>query len=90
MAIYRVIVTPTMHIFEPADYEEGNHLLRLFKDRQFHFLRVNFCSNAMDTIFFSERTRPLIEYYYRIIADGAKSGIRLGKLHLNFLGYSNA
>lgn len=51
---FKVLVTPTMLVFEQAMYEEGNHMLRLHKDFQFHFLRVNFISNTKQTIFFND------------------------------------
>ena len=78
-----------MHIFEPASYEEGNHMLRLYEDSQFHFLRVNFCSDDKETVFFGIKTRPLLEYYHRVLS-GTYEGIKLGNRRLNFFGYSNS
>ena len=78
-----------MHIFEPASYEEGNHMLRLYEERQFHFLRVNFCADDKETVFFNIKTKPLLEYYHRVLS-GTYEGIKLGNRRLNFFGYSNS
>ena len=37
---YKVYITPTLNRFDIATYEEGNHVLRLFKDHIYHFIRI--------------------------------------------------
>ena len=64
-------------------------MLRLYEESQFHFLRVNFCADDKETVFFGIKTKPLLEYYHRVLS-GTYEGIKLGNRRLNFFGYSNS
>ena len=77
-----------MFIFESATYEEGNHMLRMYKESHFHYIRVAICNEDFDEFFFHKNTQPLIEYIGNLISDNG--GIKLGNRRLNFIGYSNS
>ena len=39
-AQYAIHVTPTFHRFAPAIHQEGNHMLRQYKEDTYHFIRI--------------------------------------------------
>ena len=86
MRQYKVLITPTMNIFQQATYEEGNHILREHAGNIYHFIRVQFADDSLDTPYYSDRTRPLLEYVRSMMQEG----LRLGNRCLKFIGYSNS
>ena len=68
-AQYKVLVTPTMHIFEHANYEESNHMLRMHGDNHFNFIKVAVCNDQSDSIFVHAKAKPLLDYIGKIISD---------------------
>ena len=83
---YKVYITPTLNRFDVATYDEGNHVLRLFKDHIYHFIRIQLSDENQEVYFFSEQTKPLLGYVEQVLEDG----ISLGNRHLKFVGYSNS
>ena len=86
MLQYKVYLTPTLLRFCHGQYEEGNHVLRMNPELQFHFMRVNFASESQEVGFYSSYTESLLDYNKRVLVEG----IKLGNRRLTYLGQSNS
>jgi len=86
MPTYKVSVTPTLQIFEPAIYEEGNYMMRQHKDFIFHFMRVALRTESKEQMYFNYYSEKLLCFVSELLSNG----IKLGNRKLSLMAYSNA
>src|SRR5436190_868226 len=67
--------------------EEGNRVLRTYKDDINRFVRLSFVNEHLEKgFYFSESSHLFLGYIHHIL----NNGIQLGKNMLEFLSYSNS
>lgn len=84
----RVLVTPTLFNFTVAREEEGNKVLRQYKQNSFQFIRLSFVNEDLDRGFYFT---PIFEPYLGYIHSILQRGFYVGRgLRVKFLSYSNS
>ncbi|RIA87188.1 RNA dependent RNA polymerase-domain-containing protein [Glomus cerebriforme] len=83
----KVVVTPTtMYVLTPT-IETSNRVIRYFRDKKDHFLRVQFVDEALNKVGSSNGTGNTIALYDRVYYT-LKNGIKIGDRHYEFLAFS--
>lgn len=83
----KMFVSPTLLMFQPTTEEEGNRVLRQFRDDVNRFVRLSFVNEHLEKgFYFSEQSHLFLGYIHHILING----IELGKNKVEFLSYSNS
>ena len=71
----KVFVTPTLLLFQPTMEEEGNRVLRKYKDDLNRFLRLAFVNEHLEKgFYFSESSHLFLGYIHHILHNGILLG----------------
>lgn len=84
----RVLVTPTLYYFTVAKAEEGNKVLRQYRQHLSQFIRLSFVNEECDRgFYFNDASYNLLGYIHSILKHGIYAGRNLKS---TFLSYSNS
>lgn len=84
----RVLVTPTLYHFTVARVEEGNKVLRQYREHLSQFIRLSFATEELDKgFYFLSSSRYLLGYIHSVLKNGFYAGRNLKS---KFLSYSNS
>jgi RNA-dependent RNA polymerase len=84
----KVVVTPTtMYVLTPT-METSNRVIRHFRDKKDHFLRVHFVDEASNKVSSSNGTHNYA--LYNKIFHTLDNGIKIGDRHYEFLAFSSS
>lgn len=86
--VFKAVVTPTRITFHGPDLETNNRILRKFSDFTEYFLRVQFCEEDGEDLYFNPTVSHdvVLERFKRIFNQGIEVGGRL----YGFLGFSHS
>ncbi|KAM7201330.1 RNA-dependent RNA polymerase 1 [Rhypophila sp. PSN 637] len=85
--IYRAVVTPT-RIYLEEGMEAKNRILRKFPNNQDYFMRVQFCDENGQDLYYSAKISldPIHKRFKQVLANGIAIGHRIYR----FLGFSHS
>ena len=86
--IFRAIVTPTRITFHGPELEAKNRILRKFPNHIDHFLRVQFCDENGQDLYFNANIShdPIYDRFKKVLSKGIPLAGRL----YGFLGFSHS
>ncbi|MBE3049773.1 RNA dependent RNA polymerase, partial [Candidatus Bathyarchaeota archaeon] len=86
--ILKAVLTPTRITFHGPDLETNNRILRKFSDFTEYFLRVQFCEEDGEDLFFTQNTSNdvILERYKAVFNNGIQVAGRV----YGFLGFSHS
>lgn len=86
--IHRVTVTPTRVTLHGPELEANNRILRKFPNHHEYFVRVQFCDENGQDLFFNPgvSNEEVYERFKRIFRDG----VEIAGRHYSFLGWSHS
>lgn len=86
--IHRVTVTPTRVTLHGPELEANNRILRKFPNHHEYFVRVQFCDENGQDLFFKPSTSN--EKIYDRFKGTFRDGIEIAGRHYTFLGWSHS
>ncbi|KAK3988970.1 RNA dependent RNA polymerase-domain-containing protein [Cladorrhinum sp. PSN332] len=86
--IFRAAVTPSRITFHGPEMEARNRVLRKFPEHTDYFIRVQFCDEEGQDIFFNPRIS--LEGVYERFKSVLNNGIPIAGRHYDFLGFSHS
>ncbi|KAI3400992.1 hypothetical protein diail_697 [Diaporthe ilicicola] len=86
--IHRVTVTPTRTTLHGPELEAKNRILRKYPNHHEYFIRVQFCDENGEDLFFNPRIS--YEQVYQRFKDVFRKGIQIAGRIYSFLGFSHS
>lgn len=87
-AIYRATVTPTRITFHGPELEATNRILRKFPDKHDFFLRVQFCDENGQDLYYNAKIR--YDDVWKRFRNVLRNGIQIAGRTYSFLGFSHS
>ncbi|KUI62533.1 RNA-dependent RNA polymerase 1 [Cytospora mali] len=86
--IHRVTVTPTRITLHGPELEANNRVLRKFPHHHEYFIRVQFCDESGEDLYFNPRIND--ERVYNRFKRIFREGVQIAGRHYSFLGWSHS